>query len=80
MWYARACGTCRERLCKSWANIKIEMIDGVKIWLDEETWVMVRPSGTEPLIRMYAESTDKDLLDSKAREFSNLIRNQISSN
>lgn len=61
-------------------NIKIEMIDGVKIWLDEETWVMVRPSGTEPLIRMYAESTDKDLLDSKVREFSNLIRNKIGSN
>ena len=42
-------------------NLRIENLDGVKIWIDEETWVMVRPSGTEPLIRMYAESTDKDL-------------------
>ena len=38
---------------------------------------MVRPSGTEPLIRMYAESTDKDLLDSKVREYSNVIKNVL---
>jgi phosphomannomutase/phosphoglucomutase len=55
-------------------NLRVEKLDGVKIWIDEETWVMVRASGTEPLIRMYAESTDKDLLDSKIREYSNVIR------
>ena len=38
---------------------------------------MVRPSGTEPLIRMYAESTDEDLLNSKVREYSELIRNEL---
>jgi phosphomannomutase/phosphoglucomutase len=55
---------------------KIETLDGAKIWIDEETWVMVRPSGTEPLIRMYAESTDKPLLDSKVREYTRLIKNK----
>jgi phosphomannomutase/phosphoglucomutase len=54
-------------------NIKIEKLDGVKIWIDEETWVMIRASGTEPLVRMYAESTDKDLLDSKVREYTKVI-------
>jgi phosphomannomutase / phosphoglucomutase len=58
-------------------NIRVENLDGVKIWIDEETWVMVRASGTEPLIRVYAESTDKDLLDSKVREYSNVIRNVL---
>ena len=58
-------------------NLRIENLDGVKIWIDEETWVMVRPSGTEPLIRMYAESTDKDLLDSKVREYSKVIMNAL---
>src|SRR3712207_4336119 len=48
---------------------KVETLDGVKIWIDEETWLMLRPSGTEPLIRMYAESTDKSLLDSKVDEY-----------
>ena len=56
---------------------KIETLDGAKIWVDEETWVMVRPSGTEPLIRMYAESTDKSLLDSKVDEYKRIIQSKI---
>ena len=57
---------------------KIERMDGAKIWLDEETWLMVRPSGTEPLIRMYAESTDKSLLESKVEEYSRIVRSKMS--
>ena len=56
---------------------KIETMDGAKVWIDEETWLMVRPSGTEPLIRMYAESTDKSLLDSKVEEYRRLIQSKM---
>jgi phosphomannomutase/phosphoglucomutase len=56
---------------------KVETLDGAKIWVDEETWIMVRPSGTEPLVRMYAESTDKSLLDSKVREYSTIVGSKI---
>ncbi len=56
---------------------RIETMDGAKIWIDDETWLMVRPSGTEPLIRMYAESTDKALLDSKVDEYSRIIKSQM---
>jgi phosphomannomutase/phosphoglucomutase len=57
---------------------KIERMDGAKIWLDDETWLMVRPSGTEPLIRMYAESTDKSLLESKVEEYGRIVRAKMS--
>ena len=56
---------------------KVETLDGVKIWIDEETWIMVRRSGTEPLVRMYAESTDKALLNSKVEEYSALIKSRL---
>jgi phosphomannomutase/phosphoglucomutase len=56
---------------------KVETMDGAKIWIDDETWLMVRPSGTEPLIRMYAESTDKSLLDSKVEEYSRIVKSSI---
>ena len=56
---------------------KVETLDGAKIWIDEETWLMLRPSGTEPLIRMYAESTDKSLLDSKVDEYCRYVQSMI---
>ena len=34
--------------------------DGVKYYLDDDrTWVLIRPSGTEPLLRIYFESDEK---------------------
>ena len=39
---------------------------------------MIRPSGTEPLIRIYAESTDESLLNSKVAEYSRIIQKKIS--
>lgn len=49
---------------KSEEAVKIETIDGIKIWKDEDKWVLIRPSGTEPIIRIYAEAKS----DKEARE------------
>jgi phosphomannomutase/phosphoglucomutase len=66
------------RVCMEHGSFReLQTLDGAKIWIDSETWVMVRPSGTEPLVRMYAESTDKLLLDSKVREYRRLIESTI---
>ncbi|HEY6536720.1 MAG TPA: phosphoglucosamine mutase [Candidatus Nitrosocosmicus sp.] len=65
-------------LCRNHGSIKkIEEIDGIKIWFDDDSWIMFRPSGTEPLLRIYAESDDKYLLDSKVREYTELIRKSL---
>jgi phosphomannomutase len=38
-------------------NVKeVQTIDGFKFFFDEERWVMIRPSGTEPVLRTYAEA------------------------
>jgi len=35
-------------------------IDGLKIILDNDWWVLMRPSGTEPLLRTYAETDSQE--------------------
>jgi phosphomannomutase len=35
-------------------------MDGIKIYLGEIGWVMVRPSGTENLLRLYSETSRPD--------------------
>jgi len=37
-----------------------ETIDGIKYHLDNGGWIMLRASGTEPLLRVYAEGNSKD--------------------
>lgn len=38
--------------------VKWDFKDGIKHHLDDGSWVLVRPSGTEPVLRIYAESND----------------------
>ena len=39
---------------------RIETIDGFKFFFDEDTWLMIRPSGTEPVLRTYAEANTQE--------------------
>lgn len=39
---------------------KIETTDGFKFFFDEDTWLMIRPSGTEPVLRTYAEAPNQN--------------------
>ncbi len=41
---------------------KVSTMDGLKLTFDDESWVLFRPSGTEPLIRVYAEAPSKEEL------------------
>ena len=34
-------------------------IDGVKLIFPDDSWLLARPSGTEPIVRLYAETPDK---------------------
>ena len=54
----------------------VETIDGVKIH-EADGWVLVRPSGTEPLFRVYAEARTPDRAKALALEGSDLIRRAL---
>ena len=40
-----------------WPVKRRENLDGIKLYLDDIGWVMVRASGTENLLRIYAETS-----------------------
>jgi len=40
-----------------WPIVRREDLDGVKFYLGDIGWAMVRASGTEPMLRAYAETT-----------------------
>jgi len=37
-------------------------IDGVKYLLEDDSWLLIRPSGTEPVLRVYAEGRSPELV------------------
>jgi len=55
-----------------------DISDGIKIIIDSKNWVMIRPSGTEPIIRIYAESENQEKLDALMIEFLQKVKSIIS--
>jgi phosphomannomutase len=48
--------------------------DGFKFFLDDGSWLLVRASGTEPLVRVYTEATSADLRESLLEAGEALVR------
>ena len=40
--------------------LRVENTDGFKFFFDDDTWLMIRASGTEPVLRTYAESSSQE--------------------
>ncbi|WP_136589864.1 phosphoglucomutase/phosphomannomutase family protein [Salinigranum halophilum] len=42
---------------------KVVTLDGFKLLLDDGSWLLVRPSGTEPVLRVYAEAGSHERIE-----------------
>ncbi|MDO8444975.1 MAG: phosphoglucomutase/phosphomannomutase family protein [Deltaproteobacteria bacterium] len=55
---------------------KVVTIDGTKLVLSDGSWVLIRPSGTEPVVRFYAEAFSQEGLDRLTESGKALISGQ----
>ncbi len=45
-----------QKLIEETKGLKTSRLDGVKIWFKDKSSILIRPSGTEPIYRLYAEA------------------------
>jgi phosphomannomutase len=57
-----------------WPVVRREDMDGIKAYLGEVGWVMVRASGTEPMLRIYSETTRPETTRRILEETSALVQ------
>ncbi|MBN1118711.1 MAG: phosphoglucosamine mutase [Bacteroidales bacterium] len=62
-----------ESVKQKYSDKKLILIDGVKIEFENE-WVHLRKSNTEPIIRIYSESSNKEKADRLAGEIIQVIK------
>jgi phosphomannomutase/phosphoglucomutase len=56
---------------------EVDTTDGVKIFFDDG-WTLVRPSGTEPIMRIYSEGKTQDSASSRGERYEKEIRDLLS--
>ncbi|RUM30804.1 MAG: phosphoglucomutase/phosphomannomutase family protein [Aquifex sp.] len=42
---------------------EVKTLDGIKLVFEDDSWLLMRPSGTEPLIRVYAEAPSEEKVE-----------------
>lgn len=68
-----------ERLIKQTEGLKTNTLDGVKIWFKNNSSILIRPSGTEPIYRLYADAKNsreaKQLIKDYSSKLQAIIKN-----
>ena len=52
-------------------------MDGLKLVFADGSWILVRPSGTEPIFRLYAEADTQPKVDKLVSENKRLIEETV---
>jgi phosphomannomutase len=74
----RIIAKCKENAFQQFGDYKverIETIDGFKFFLPNERWVMIRPSGTEPVLRVYAEAPTLEEVRTILKQTEEVVKN-----
>ena len=68
-----------EKLVKQMQSLNINTIDGIKIWFEDKSDILIRPSGTEPIYRLYAEAKTEEKAIQLVNEYALKLKKMIRS-
>ncbi|MCC5922838.1 MAG: phosphoglucomutase/phosphomannomutase family protein [Crocinitomicaceae bacterium] len=74
----RIIAKCKENAFQQFGDYKVERletVDGFKFFLPNERWVMIRPSGTEPVLRVYAEAPTLEEVRTILKQTEEIVKN-----
>ncbi len=72
----RVLQTLKERAPRTIAGrqvVRLRDDDGFKFYLDDGSWVLLRTSGTEPLVRIYSEAADPDAVEKRLAALEEIV-------
>jgi len=68
-----------EKLTETVDGLNVSTVDGVKIWFEDKSAILMRPSGTEPVYRLYAEAKNKEKAVELVQEYGLKLKKIINS-
>ncbi len=66
-----------EKAKTKFKGIKIEEVDGLKIWIDRSTWILFRPSSNAPEFRVFTEAKTKKKAAKLCQKGINFVKSLI---
>ena len=60
----------QQKLFEQTRSLKTNTLDGVKIWFEDKSSILIRPSGTEPIYRLYAEAKTEKRAEQLVKDYS----------
>jgi len=65
-----------DHILKASAGARKDSTDGIKV-IFEDGWILARPSGTEPLFRIFSESKNEATAKRRAAEYEELVKERL---
>lgn len=67
-------GALMRQLVESHPREQLELLDGVKIQLPDEEWVLILPDAGEPLVHIYTNGSSRNRLDLLSRQYRDMVQ------
>lgn len=66
-----------EKLIEQTKGLETNTLDGVKIWFKDKSSILIRPSGTEPIYRLYSEAKNSNRSKQLIKEYGSQLQTII---